>query len=862
MDISFDSSYWIELFNGNLLEVILRLFADGGWVIFIVIGLIFLARIWRWWRRNLYRKNKTFKIIALDIPAPDEEDSTVKTVENIFAQISSIPKTGSKWDTWWRGLHALPISFEIVSIEGFIQFVVRADKLMMKLIESAILAQYPNAEISEIEDYTDAVTVEDFNQHKHNIWGAEYTLAKEDFYPIRTYQYFEHQFAKKFADPLTSVFEAMNDLKKGEQMWFQVELLPTGGTGWQEKGLEKIKELIGNNSKKDGFKSLILNEVNMAVQETGKQGLGDLRVEQSAEKPKEGDKNQISLVPPDKEPLVSAIQSKIARPGLSARLRIIYIAKPEVFSEARSFAEFQGILKQFENMPFNGFIMDKGLYTCVDYFQRWREPARKRTLLYRAKSRAFYLFDKGSVLNAEELATIWHFPTNKERYHAVSDVSSRKVKASHRVPTREHADGDDITILGETSFRNERTKFGIKDADRRRHIYIIGKTGMGKTTLLENMIISDIYKGKGVALIDPHGDLVERVMDYVPLSRVNDVLYFSPSDTEFPVAFNLFDADDVKHKYLISSAIVSIFKKIWADSWGPRLEYILRNSLLALLESPGNTLLGIPRMFVDKAYRNKVVRQVEDPVVKSFWEKEYARYQDKFQVEAVAPIQNKIGQFTTIATIRNIIGQTKSRINFRNAMDNKKILLFNLSKGLIGEDVSSLLGAMVLSKLQIAAMSRADVPEDEREDFFTYIDEFQNFSTESFADILSEARKYKLSLIMAHQYVGQLSETVRQAIFGNVGTSITFRVGAEDSEFLIPEYEPEFAATDLLALGQFEIALKLMIDSVTSRPFSARTLPPQALPVEGVREKIIRVSRERYAVPRKDIEEKLNKWLS
>jgi hypothetical protein len=367
-----------------------------------------------------------------------------------------------------------------------------------------------------------------------------------------------------------------------------------------------------------------------------------------------------------------------------------------------------------------------------------------------------------------------------------------------------------------------------------------------------------------VCFVDPHGDSVEKVLNYVPSNRVNDVIYLNPADVDFPIAFNPLEAVDPKHKHLVASGLMGVFTKIWAGVWSPRMEYILQNTILALLDSPGNTMLGVARMYVDKAYRKKIVDNIKDPVVKSFWVDEFANYQDKFRTEAVAPIQNKVGQFLSNAIIRNIVGQTKSTIDLREVMDGKKILLLNLSKGRIGEDSSALLGAMIITKLQLAAMSRVDVPEEDRQDFYLYVDEFQNFATESFANILSEARKYRLNLIVAHQYIGQLVQDrntiVRDAIFGNVGTMIAFRVGADDAEFLEKEFEPVYTMNDLVNLSKFNIYLKLMINGVASSPFSATTLPPISEPT-GNTDKVIKVSRERYAVPRLTVEQKISKWL-
>jgi len=393
-------------------------------------------------------------------------------------------------------------------------------------------------------------------------------------------------------------------------------------------------------------------------------------------------------------------------------------------------------------------------------------------------------------------------------------------------------------------------------------MYIIGKTGMGKTALEQNMTIADIEAGSGLAVIDPHGEYAEELLDYIPSNRINDVIYFNPADLEFPIAFNAVEKVAPENRHLVASGLMSVFKKIWPDVWSARMEYILNNTVLALLEYPNSTLLGIMRMLSNKEYRKKVIEKVTDPVIRSFWLDEYAQYNDKFEKEAIAPIQNKVGQFISAPIIRNIIGQVKSSIDMREIMDSGKILIINLSKGKIGEDNSKLLGGLLVTKLQLAAMSRVDIPESQRRDFYLYVDEFQNFATDSFADILSEARKYRLDLILAHQYIAQLSETVRDAVFGNVGTLISFRVGAEDAEFLEREFTPDFTAQDLVNLAKTNIYIKLMIDGMASRPFSATTIPPRPKLVKSYRDSIIKISRERYAKDRKEVEEKISRWTT
>lgn len=419
----------------------------------------------------------------------------------------------------------------------------------------------------------------------------------------------------------------------------------------------------------------------------------------------------------------------------------------------------------------------------------------------------------------------------------------------------------DIAVFAQTTYRNEFKKFGIKTDDRRRHMYLIGKTGMGKSTILENMIVDDIRAGHGVAVVDPHGDLAEKIIEFIPSDRINDVVYFNPSDINFPIAFNVVEQVEPHLRHLVASGLIGVFQKLWADSWGPRLEYILRNAILAILDFPGSTLMGVVRMLSDKNYRKKVVANIKDPVVKAFWEKEFSGYADKFASEAVSPIQNKVGQFLSSSLMRNVIGQVKSSIDIRDIMDNGKILIMNLSKGRIGEDNSALLGAMMITKIQLAAMSRVDVPENERRDFYLYIDEFQNFSTDSFANILSEARKYRLNLILAHQYIEQLSEKVKPAVFGNVGTMVVFRVGAADAEELVKEFTPTFTEEDIVNLPKYEMYLKLMIDGIASAPFSAKGLPPlRAEEKTHNTDKVIAYSREKYASEREIVEEKIMRW--
>lgn len=423
----------------------------------------------------------------------------------------------------------------------------------------------------------------------------------------------------------------------------------------------------------------------------------------------------------------------------------------------------------------------------------------------------------------------------------------------------------DVVYFGRTDFRNTNRLFGVKRIDRRQHMYIVGKTGTGKTTLLHNMMVQDIMNGEGVCVIDPHGEFVETLLRKIPENRMDDVIYFNPADIDYHIGFNVLELPDPKYKHLVASGLMGIFTKIWSNVWSARMEYILNNTILALLDTPGSSLLGVTRLLVDKEYREMIVSNVKDPVVKAFWVHEYEEWRDQFRNEAIAPIQNKVGQFLSTALVRNIVGQSKSTIDVFDIMNTAKIFLVNLSKGRIGEDNSQLLGSMLITKMQLAAMERVRIPEDERVDFFLYVDEFQNFATDSFANILSEARKYRLDLILAHQYIGQLvtdvSTKVRDAVFGNVGTMIMFRVGAADAEFLEKEFSPEFTIDDMVNLPNRHIYLKLMVDGVASRPFSASTLPPFHGPrTSADPDRIIERSRKKYARPRWQVEQEIYKW--
>ncbi len=553
---------------------------------------------------------------------------------------------------------------------------------------------------------------------------------------------------------------------------------------------------------------------------------------------------------------ISASQPKVNADGTTSKEGSVSssaVAEKTGFQGGKTLMRILASSDTVATLPFlQSVVGTYGTFSSGDgnHLKLKRPLIRKKKLIERMHKRTTtFLERKNQIMNAQELATLWHPPG--KLLSGIKNISWGKTLAGEppeNIPTAINVTDEEkkqINFFGATEFKNQNTIFGIKDVDRRKHVYIMGKTGAGKSTLIANMAIDDIRKDRGIGIIDPHGDLTEQILDYIPKRRMNDVVYLEPFDTERPFSLNVLEIKNKQHKDLIASGIVGIFSKIYADSWGPRLEYILRNTIFSLLEIPGATLIDALRILSEKEYRNKVVPQITDPVIRNFWDNEFDKMTDKLRVEAISPIQNKIGQFVSSKMIRNIIGSPKSTIDLEEIINGKKILLLNLSQGKLGEDNASLLGAMIITQIQLAAMNRAFMKEEDRQDFFLYVDEFQNFATSSFIKILSEARKYRLAITLANQYIDQLDVTIQKAIFGNAGTLISFVTGAGDAALLQQEYAGIYTQNDLVSLGKHEIVLKLCIDGMSSNPFPAKTLPPPALKNDN-RETVIRLSKERY----------------
>jgi hypothetical protein len=767
-------------------------------------------------RRKSWVENTEHTILKIEIPK--DNDKGPKSAEMMFASLHGILKDEAQ--KLKEGSLQEHLSIELVASLTSIDFYVWLPVYLKDYVESQVYAQYPSAEIFEVEDYTSQISVTG-NAPDDCIAGCEIILEKDDLLPIKTFPNFE-------VDPLASITSTLSKLEDpDEQFWLQILISPESDT-WQAEARAHVAS-IRTGARPATLANLIADFREMLITLPATLWQYALKAPDPP-KPSSG-----PSLTKHQEAELSAIELKATKLAYNVNMRTLYLSKNNE-KATHKLQAIVGSFKQF-NTTLNGFKSTP--------IKHGKEPLRE----YKAR-----FFTEGYILNIEELASIFHLPHISVETPHIKWITSKKAEPPADLPIQGSSDPQELTLFAQTNFRGVKHKFGIKKDDRRRHMYIIGKSGVGKSYALALLAISDIYAGHGACIIDPHGDLAEKVLKYIPKHRIKDVVYFNPSDTHYPLAFNPLECPDPNFKETIASGFVSIFKKQFGYSWGPRLEYVLRYSILALLDSPDSTMIGVIRMLTEKRFRQRVVKNIKDPVVKNFWEKEFATYNDRFQTEAVAPILNKVGQFIASPLIRNIVGQPVSTLNIRNIMDTQKILIINLSSGRIGEDNSALLGSMMITNIQLAAMSRADIPEEERKDFYLYVDEFQNFATDSFAKILSEARKYRLSLIVANQYIAQMEDTVKDAVFGNVGTLMTYRVGAKDSTMLESEFSKYFKATDFISLDNQHVYIKMLINGVTRQPFSAKilNLPP---PKADYSSDIIAFVREKYSKPKAEVEE-------
>lgn len=733
---------------------------------------------------------------------PKDDETPIEAATQIFASClshSHIPM----WKRAWVKPHQY--SFEIFLINQTVHFYVTTDKGQETFVESLINASFPTSSVTKTEDPMPQVF------DSKSVGVGQLVLDNEFYLPTKTYADF------KDIDTLGALIGYLAKQPANIKMAIQI-LISTASFDWQAQAVKKAGRMI------------------VAASESGVSSFNQTATESTKYA---------------RDPQQLLIMQKASFQGGKALIRLVVGTEGEDPKPyLRNLAGTFGIFSHGDGNEFELKIAN----------------FRKEKLIKRIKTRTTTFSEKRhQILNAAELATIWH-PTGyllsgvkniawgktllgeppEDLPVSPSVVLTKDGQIDEKSAGAEAmADKKDVNFFAKTEFKNQETIFGIKTPDRRKHVYVIGKTGAGKSTLIANMAIDDIRKDRGIGIIDPHGDLSEIIMDYIPKRRANDVVYLEPFDVLRPFALNVLEIHNDQHKDLVASGIVSIFHKIYGESWGPRLEYILRNVILTLLDVDGCTLIDALRILSDQDFRNKIVARVSDPVLKNFWEGEFAKMPDKLKSEAVSPIQNKVGQFVSSRMIRGIIGNPTSTINLQKIMDEGKILILNLSQGKLGEDNAALLGAMFITQIQLAAMNRSFQKEEDRRDFFLYVDEFQNFATSSFIKILSEARKYRLSLTLANQYSDQLEEEIQNAIYGNVGTLMSFVVGSQDAERLTKEYAEIYTENDLVSLGKFEMVLKLSIDGMTSAPFPSTTLPLPNVKNDN-RESIIRLSKEKY----------------
>ncbi|MFA6305245.1 MAG: TraM recognition domain-containing protein [Candidatus Gracilibacteria bacterium] len=774
------------------------------------------------------------KKIVLQVKVPKDNENGPIVAEQIFATLHAFSRE--------------VVSFEIANIGRSIRFFVVLPEKLVDGVESQIYAQYPDAEIEKVVDYAKK------NDEVKNAVMVELKMKNSDVYPIKRYSQFEDRLSKVAVDPIAGITSSLVKLSDvDEQVWVQIVTTPLSDR-WKNIFVKCVKIL--DNGIFGHIESLeILYAKAFITRKIWPKivffplyflfWLHGLFVNARIGEKADMELEELTSKSHDRESDIDAAIDKVVRPLFDVSIRILYLPKRKNEEMAKmKLTEIVGAFKQFNFPHLNGFEVGDFVYG-EDAFR-----------LYEARK----VID-GMALNNEELATVFHLPNVSVKTPLIYRVTSKKLEPPANLPL-ESDDSVDVTVLGQTNFRGMCQKFGIKTEDRRRHMYIVGKTGMGKSVVLENMIVSDIIAGRGIGLIDPHGDLIENVLKRIPANRTNDVILIDPSDKDYAVGFNIFEDGDESRRSVVCSGIVGIFKRLYAESWGPRLEHILRNTVLALLEAKGMTMLGITRMLSDEKFREKIVLKIKDPVVKKFWIDEFGKMQERLRVEAISPIMNKVGQFLSTSVIRNIVGQAKSTVDFRFLMDNGKIVLINLSRGKIGDDNAALLGSMFVTKFQIDAMGRADIAEKKRKDFYLYVDEFQNFATDSFAVILSEARKYRLNLTIANQYIAQMPEEVKDAVFGNVGSILSFQVGYEDGEYLSQQFGEEVLSADLALLNKYTAYMRLLVDGMPSKIFSLSTLPPSgSIAGDDYVKKILRVSRERYARKVEEVEEKIRKWM-
>lgn len=772
-----------------------------------------------------YKQANRLKVLNVDsvllmLEIPRTNDKKELAAEQLFASLHGILRDKNELRN--SGGVQEHLSFEIVSTGGQIRFYVWVPKILQSFVEGQIYSQYPTVQIFKCDDdYVD-------NRHKHPIvYSAELALTEDDALPIKTFDSFE-------VDPLAGITGTLAklDSDQNEELWIQILARPIGDD-WHktttDRWIQRVKSgVIGRTSFFD------LRYVLEIIAALWTPPAGGTKSETTVEV-SERDKTRIAKA-----------EEKATKLGYQVKIRLAYLGQDEINAKLNMQA-LVGTFKQFNSTNLNGFKIAESTFNpeALDAY----------------KLRQFT--DNGFILNISELASVYHLPHTSVETPNIVWANSKTAEPPAKLPvlTGNPANDENISAFGLTNFRGINHQFGLLRRDRSRHVYIIGQTGAGKSGLLELFALSDVFYNQGYCIIDPHGDFAINNLRFIPESRIKDVVYFNPADTAHPVAFNPLELSDPARKPNVSSEVIGVLKRMFGESWGPRLEHILRYTLLALLDRPETTLLDISRMLTDKDFRKETLSYCKDVTVLQFWKQEFGTWNEKQVTESIAPVLNKVGAFTANPIIRNIIGQPKSSFDVRKIMDEGKILVVNLSKGLIGEDNAAILGSFLVTKVQLAAMSRSDIPDvKDRRPFYLYVDEFQNFATDSFSVILSEARKYGLNLTVANQYIAQMTDSVRDAVFGNVGTTISFRVSADDAPLLVKQFEPTFDASDIIQMNNRNFIISMIINGEKVPAFSATTLSIPKSPHDNLKA-IIDSSRELYSRPRSEVEAEIKETI-
>lgn len=774
-----------------------------------------------------YKKLNKLKVLNVDsvllmLEIPKTNDKKELAAEQLFASLHGILRDKNELKN--SGGVQEHLSFEIVSTAGQIRFFVWVPKVLQSFVEGQIYSQYPAVQIYKMnEDYVDG------RKKYPIIYSTEIGLTDSAALPIKTFDNFE-------VDPLAGITGTLAKLNpsRSEELWIQILTRPIPDD-WHKTTTDKWI-----NQVKSGKKFFLPN--------LGIDWQWLIGIFSALFQPPAGGSNSettIELSERDKTRLAKA-EEKATKLGYEVKIRLAYLGPSDVDAKLNMQA-LVGTFKQYNSTNLNGFKMIGGSFNPID--------------LDAYKLRQFT--DHGFILNISELASVYHLPHTSVETPNIVWANSKTAEPPAQLPilTGNPQIDANISAFGLTNFRGINHQFGFNRHDRSRHVYIIGQTGAGKSGLLELLALSDIFHNQGYCIIDPHGDFAINNLKFIPESRIKDVVYFNPADTAFPIAFNPLEITDPSRKPNICSEVIGVLKRMFGDSWGPRLEHILRYTLLALLDRPETTLLDISRILTDKDFRRETLDYCKDVTVLQFWKQEFGQWNEKQINESIAPVLNKVGAFTANPIIRNIVGQSKSSFDIRSIMDEGKILVVNLSKGLIGEDNASILGSFIVTKVQLAAMSRSDIPDiKDRRPFYLYVDEFQNFATDSFAVILSEARKYGLNLTVANQYVAQMTENVRDAVFGNVGTTISFRISADDAPILIKQFEPTFEETDIIQLNNRHFVISMIINGEKVPAFSATTLSIPNTPKSNL-DAIISHSRDHFTRPRIIIESEIKNTI-